>query len=81
MASINRPGGNVTGMIVTTMLVGKQFELLQEWVPHASVIGFLVQSHLPNVEPDTRDAQIAAQTLGRERVDRERLTQLRRKPD
>jgi putative ABC transport system substrate-binding protein len=68
VASINRPGGNVTGMIVTTMLVGKQFELLHELVPHASVIGFLVHSHLPNVEPDTRDAQIAAQTLGRKLV-------------
>src|SRR5215471_2867368 len=42
VASINRPGGNATGMIVTSMLVAKQFELLHELVPHASVIGFLV---------------------------------------
>jgi putative tryptophan/tyrosine transport system substrate-binding protein len=68
VASINRPGGNATGMIVTSMLVAKQFELLLELVPHASVIGFLVYAHIPNVEPDTRDAQIAVQTLGRKLV-------------
>jgi ABC-type uncharacterized transport system substrate-binding protein len=68
VASINRPGGNATGMIVTSMLVAKQFELLVELVPHASVIGFLVYAHIPNVEPDTRDAQIAVQTLGRKLV-------------
>jgi putative ABC transport system substrate-binding protein len=68
VASINRPGGNATGMIVTSMLVAKQFELLHELIPHTSVIGFLVYAHIPNVEPDTRDAQTAAQTLGQKLV-------------
>ena len=67
--SINRPGGNATGMnLLTSMLVAKQFELLHELVPHASVIGFLVHAHIPNAEPDTRDAQSAAHTLGRKLV-------------
>jgi putative ABC transport system substrate-binding protein len=69
VASINRPGGNVTGMnLLTSMLVAKQFELLHELVPHASVFGFLVHAHIPNAEPDTRDAQSAAHTLGRKLV-------------
>jgi putative tryptophan/tyrosine transport system substrate-binding protein len=68
VASINRPGGNATGMIVTSMLTAKQFELLHELIPHTSVIGFLVYAHLPNVEADTRDAQTAAQTLGQKLV-------------
>ena len=69
VASINRPGGNATGMtLLTSMLVAKQFELLHELVPHASVIGFLVYAHIPNAEPDTRDAQTAAHTLGRKLV-------------
>jgi Tripartite tricarboxylate transporter family receptor/ABC transporter substrate binding protein len=43
VASVNRPGGNATGMnLLTSVLVAKQFELLHELVPHASVIGFLV---------------------------------------
>ena len=69
VASINRPGGNATGMsLLSSVLVAKQFELLHELVPHASVIGFLVHSHIPNAEPDTRDAQTAAHTLGRKLV-------------
>jgi putative ABC transport system substrate-binding protein len=42
--------------------------LLLELVPHASVIGFLVPAHIPNIEPDTRDVQTAAQMLGRKLV-------------
>ena len=68
VASINWPGGNATGMIVITNLVAKQFELLLELVPHASVIGFLVHAHIPIAEPDTRNAYTAAQTLGRKLV-------------
>ena len=69
VASINRPGGNATGMsLLSSVLVAKQFELLHELVPNASVFGFLVHAHLPNVEPDTRDAQTAAHTLGRKLV-------------
>jgi putative ABC transport system substrate-binding protein len=69
VASLNRPGGNVTDMSrLSSVLVAKQFELLHELVPHASVIGFLVYAHIPNAEPDTRDAQTAAHTLGRKLV-------------
>jgi putative ABC transport system substrate-binding protein len=69
VASLNRPGGNATGMsLLSSMLVAKQFELLHELVPHASVIGYLVYAHIPSAEPDTRDVQTAAHTLGRKLV-------------
>src|SRR6516225_9523094 len=67
VASLNRPGGNATGMsLLSSMLVAKQFELLHELVPHA--FGYLVYTHIPSAEPDTRDVQTAAHTLGRKLV-------------
>jgi len=69
VASLNRPGGNATGMsLLSSVLVAKQFELLHELVPHASVIGYLVYAHIPSAEPDTRDVQTAVHTLGRKLV-------------
>jgi putative ABC transport system substrate-binding protein len=65
VASLNRPGANVTG--VTTManiVVAKQFEVLHEAVPEAVVIGFLVNPTNPNAETDTKEAQEATRTLG-----------------
>src|SRR5438045_1238251 len=50
VASLARPGGNVTGFsAVSTELVGKQFELLKEVVPGVSRIGFLLK---PDAMPD-----------------------------
>jgi len=44
VASLNRPGGNVTGVTgLSTELTGKRFELLHEMVPAAKSIGFLIQ--------------------------------------
>jgi len=41
VASLNRPGGNVTGVsFLNNALTGKQLELLHELVPNAAVIGF-----------------------------------------
>jgi putative tryptophan/tyrosine transport system substrate-binding protein len=43
VASLNRPGGNVTGVTgLSTELTGKRFELLHEMVPAARSIGFLI---------------------------------------
>ena len=48
VASLNRPGGNVTGMsFLISLLVAKQFELLHELVPAAQVIGLLVNPNFP----------------------------------
>jgi putative tryptophan/tyrosine transport system substrate-binding protein len=65
VASLNRPGGNVTG--VTSMfggLAAKQVGLLRELVPAATLIGFLVNPGNPITEQNVRDALDAAQKLG-----------------
>jgi putative ABC transport system substrate-binding protein len=63
--SLNRPGGNVTG--VTSMfgeLASKQVGLLHELVPGATLIGYLVNPENPITEGNVRDAVDGAQKLG-----------------
>jgi putative tryptophan/tyrosine transport system substrate-binding protein len=51
VASLNQPGGNVTGVsILSSMLLAKQLELLRELVPTAVTISFLVNPDNPNTE-------------------------------
>jgi putative ABC transport system substrate-binding protein len=65
VASVNRPGGNVTGATTTApVLVGKQLALLRELVPKLDVIGFLVNQTAPFAKSETREAQTAARALG-----------------
>src|SRR6478735_12112039 len=66
IASLNRPGGNATGVsFLVNKLVAKRMELLSELAPGASTLGMLVDPNNPNAEPDTKDAQVAADALGR----------------
>src|SRR6516225_1489525 len=65
VASLSRPGGNVTG--VTTLnveILAKRLELLHELVPTATIIAGLVNPTTPVSETETRDLQAAARTLG-----------------
>jgi putative ABC transport system substrate-binding protein len=63
--SLNRPGGNVTGVsILLSTLGAKRLEALHRLVPSATVIGFLVDPLNPNATAETRDVQLAAATLG-----------------
>jgi putative ABC transport system substrate-binding protein len=65
VASLNRPGGNVTGVAsLGKVLVAKRFELLHELVPKADAIAFLVNPNNAVAELDTSDAQAAAAALG-----------------
>ena len=69
VASLNRPGGNVTGVsLFTSMLVAKRLELLRELVPTATTIAFLVNPNNSNAKPDTRVAQTAAGGFGQQLV-------------
>jgi putative ABC transport system substrate-binding protein len=67
VASLNRPGGNLTGLSQLNNALGmKRLELIRELVPAASSIGFLVNPTNPNTEASTKDIQTAAQSLGRQ---------------
>jgi len=66
VASLNRPGGNVTGVtVLATELGPKRLEMLHELVPTANIVGLLVNPTNPTIaEPTTRDMQAAARILG-----------------
>jgi ABC-type uncharacterized transport system substrate-binding protein len=67
VTSLNRPGGNVTGVTQMNVEVApKRLELLYELVPTASVMALLVNSTNPNTETNTKELQAAARTLGLE---------------
>jgi putative ABC transport system substrate-binding protein len=66
VASLNRPGGNITGVaFLVNKLVPKRLELLRELVPGATTLGMLVDPNNPNAEADVKDARAAAAAFGR----------------
>jgi putative tryptophan/tyrosine transport system substrate-binding protein len=65
VASLNRPGGNLTGVtFLANTLVSKRLDLLAELVPKAGTLGMLVKPNNPNVESDLAQAQSAAAARG-----------------
>jgi putative ABC transport system substrate-binding protein len=66
VASLNRPGGNITGVTGWNVMVGpKRLELLHELVPTETIMGLLVNPTSPHLaEADSREQQAAARTLG-----------------
>jgi putative ABC transport system substrate-binding protein len=65
VASLNRPGGNITGVsFLTGTLVAKQFEVLHETVPKTALIGFLVNPTNPDADNETKSARAAAGSVG-----------------
>ena len=66
VASLTRPGGNVTGVNnLATELVQKQIEMLHQMVPAATAIAALVNPTNPTLaEPATKEVQAAGRTLG-----------------
>ena len=65
VASLARPGGNLTGVsIIADELTAKRLELLSELVPQAGVIALLVNPNNPNAERIIRDVQEAARAKG-----------------
>jgi putative tryptophan/tyrosine transport system substrate-binding protein len=66
VASLNRPGGNVTGVTGWNVTVGpKRLELLHELIPTATVMALLVNPTSPDLaKADSKEQQAAARTLG-----------------
>jgi putative tryptophan/tyrosine transport system substrate-binding protein len=65
VASLARPGGNVTGLtIIAPDLAGKQFQLLKEVVPKVSRVALLTNPANPASAPFLREAEAAARALG-----------------
>jgi putative ABC transport system substrate-binding protein len=65
VASLNRPGGNITGAVSQNVALGpKRLELLHELVPAATIIAMLQDPVDPTSEDQSRDMQAAARALG-----------------
>jgi putative tryptophan/tyrosine transport system substrate-binding protein len=65
VASLNRPGDNITGVSLLLSAAGaKRLQLLRDLLPTATAIGLLVNPTKPSSEFDLRDFQEAARTLG-----------------
>ena len=65
VASLNRPGGNMTGVtFYNTELGPKRIGLLREILPKATIIGVLINPKNPNADDDTKDMQEAGRNAG-----------------
>lgn len=69
VASFNRPGGNVTGVVFFGGLVGsKRLDLLRQLVPKTVTIGVLVGPDNSETRAERRDIEAAAQAVGQQLV-------------
>jgi len=67
VASLNRPGGNITGVnLFVTEMASKRLGLLRELVPTADLVAVLSNPTNPNTEDQLKDVQQAARALGQQ---------------
>jgi putative ABC transport system substrate-binding protein len=67
VASLNRPGGNVTGVSFLNALLGeKQLGLVHELAPKAGIIAALLDPNSPDREAEVRNLEAAARAIGRQ---------------
>jgi putative tryptophan/tyrosine transport system substrate-binding protein len=64
VASLNRPGGNATGVVFFSSVLGaKRLELLRQLVPKETTFGVLVNPNIPETQAERTDVQAAAQAI------------------
>ena len=69
VASLNQPGGNVTGVTFLTGVVGtKRLELLRQVAPKAATIALLAHPGTPTTDAERKEVQDAAQTIGQQLI-------------
>src|SRR5262245_6571073 len=69
VTSLNRPGGNITGInFLGGELGAKRLELLRQLVPGATTIGVVVNPYRADTEGERRDVLAAAQAIGQKLV-------------
>src|SRR5262245_3262404 len=67
IASLNRPGGNVTGVtFIGASLGAKRLELVRELVPNIGIIALLTHPNSPDAVEELRDLQNAASAIGQQ---------------
>ena len=67
VSSLNRPGGNVTGVVFFNAVLGaKRLEMLRQVAPKATIIGFLANPSNYNTEVERNDVQAAALAVGQQ---------------
>jgi ABC-type uncharacterized transport system substrate-binding protein len=67
--SLNRPDGNVTGVVLLTgALGGKRLELLRQLVPQATTVAMLMNPNIAETEVERNEVQDAAQAMGRQLI-------------
>ena len=65
VASLNRPGGNLTGMTIMALQMGpKRLELLRQLLPNATAMTMLINPAFPTTSAEARELQDAARSLG-----------------
>jgi ABC-type uncharacterized transport system substrate-binding protein len=69
VASLNRPGGNVTGVSFVSGLLGtKRLDMLRQLVPAAATMAMLVETDTLEARIERRDVELAAQALGQQLI-------------
>ncbi len=69
VASLNRPGGNVTGVSFVSGLLGaKRLEMLRQLIPSAATMAMLVETDTLEARIERRDVELAAQALGQQLI-------------
>jgi putative ABC transport system substrate-binding protein len=67
VASLSRPGGNATGLnLLTSELTTKRLQLVRQILPTATTVAVLINPRSPEAEPQLRDLQTAARSIGQQ---------------